>query len=226
MSGTLDLIADENLDQLLDRLVADELTDDDRRALLTHLDASSDGWRRCSLAFLEDQVWRSALARPRVEVPKGVDRNSIPARKMIQSARYVLAASLLATGLFAAYRVGVASVERPGFVEVAAATDRSNWNQESTTKPGEPIGWVNLVNPADGESLPEQVPILAATAANEQWMRQQPATISPYVRAQWERRGFLVEEHHRLVGLDLADGRRVAIPVDEVALDFVGHQPL
>ncbi len=74
--------------------------------------------------------------------------------------------------------------------------------------------------------MPRRIPILEATEANARWLEQQPATVPDYVRAQWERRGFRVEENHRLMGLDLKDGRRVAIPVDEVALDYVGRQPL
>jgi hypothetical protein len=45
--------------QLLDRLVDDELTDAERRELLLRLERTPDGWRRCALAFLENQAWRS-----------------------------------------------------------------------------------------------------------------------------------------------------------------------
>ncbi len=50
-----------NDDILLDRLVDGELPADERRALLQSLDSRPDGWRRCALAFLEAQSWRSEL---------------------------------------------------------------------------------------------------------------------------------------------------------------------
>jgi len=46
---------------LLDRLVDNELAEDQRRALLLDLQRSEGGWRRCALAFLEAQAWDDAL---------------------------------------------------------------------------------------------------------------------------------------------------------------------
>src|SRR5262245_61197611 len=55
--------------RLLDRLVDGELDDHERRELLLRLEQFPGGWRRCALAFLEAQVWRSeskamVLGRP------------------------------------------------------------------------------------------------------------------------------------------------------------------
>src|SRR5262245_61132861 len=44
---------------LLDRLVDGELNDEERRELLLRLERTPDGWRRCAMAFLEGQAWRS-----------------------------------------------------------------------------------------------------------------------------------------------------------------------
>ena len=48
-------------DRLLDRLVDGELSDIERRELLLHFENEPAGWRRCALAFLEDQNWREAF---------------------------------------------------------------------------------------------------------------------------------------------------------------------
>lgn len=48
---------------MIDRLVDGELSGDERRELLAALDAQPDGWRRCALAFLEAQTWRSEMKR-------------------------------------------------------------------------------------------------------------------------------------------------------------------
>jgi hypothetical protein len=54
-------------DQQLDRLVDGELSEADRRAVLSQLDREPDGWRRCALAFLQAQCWKKelgAIVRP------------------------------------------------------------------------------------------------------------------------------------------------------------------
>jgi len=52
----------ETLDaRLFDRLADGELDEAGRRALLSRLDDIPGGWRRCALAFLEAQAWRSEL---------------------------------------------------------------------------------------------------------------------------------------------------------------------
>jgi hypothetical protein len=61
---------------------------------------------------------------------------------------------------------------------------------------------------------------------NDQWLRNQPPSVPDYVRARWERQGYQVEERRNLVSVELEDGRRVAIPVDEVEVDYVGQKPL
>ncbi len=214
----------------IDRLVADELGTDDRRALLARLESTPDGWRRCALAFLEDQAWRSALARPAIEsVPPPIAQPSTRPHRGKAGVRvgaYALAACLFALLAQVCFRAGVGSVKPQVLPEVTSTPPQLAPRPDPGPPPGQPLGWASLVDPSEGEALPRQVPILAATASNEKWLQEQPATIPDYVRAQWERRGFQIEERRRLVGLDLKDGRRVAIPVDEVAVDYVGRQPL
>jgi len=48
-------------DTRFDRLVDDELSEEERRELLGQLDDEPGGWRRCALAFLEAQCWRETL---------------------------------------------------------------------------------------------------------------------------------------------------------------------
>jgi hypothetical protein len=40
----------------------------------------------------------------------------------------------------------------------------------------------------------------------------------------WERRGFEVEQRQRVVSLALENGRRLAVPVNEVRLRYVGDR--
>src|SRR5262245_34529426 len=86
--------------RLLDRLVDGELDVAGRRELLKALDDQPGGWRRCALAFLEAQAWRSDLrgavhqslpitaARPHLSV-----RSRSPAVRLRQSG--MIAAALI-----------------------------------------------------------------------------------------------------------------------------------
>ncbi|QDV37368.1 hypothetical protein [Tautonia plasticadhaerens] len=55
----------------LDLLVEGALPDLERRALLLALDAEPGGWRRCALAFLEAQSWRTAIGSLAEPFPAG-----------------------------------------------------------------------------------------------------------------------------------------------------------
>src|SRR5687767_11938198 len=55
-------MADNAMQAQLDRLVAGELSENDRRSLLAWLDEDAGRWRMCALAFLEAQVWEAAAA--------------------------------------------------------------------------------------------------------------------------------------------------------------------
>lgn len=232
MNRPIDLSTSSAVDAAVDRLVAGSLDEAGRRELLLHLDANPAGWRRCALAFLEEQAWQAALMGQgaqevvtKLKPPSSLLPIQKP-NKTLRLARYALAAGVLVATGVVGFRSGVASVERPAIEVVEVPTPPVEQVAVAAAEPGRPVGWVSVVNPAEGESLPRRIPVLEATAANEAWFEQQPAAISDYVKAQWERRGYLVEENRRLVGLDLEDGRRVAVPVDEVALDYVGRQPL
>ncbi len=219
------------LDAAIDRLVANELDDAGRRALLLELEATPDAWRRCALAFLEDQAWQAALERPKASAAPsthsgGLIRPATPLLKRTRRARYVLAASLFAASVSLSFRLGVESLAPNESRVSVAPVVVANPEPVEALPPGAAIGWLSVADPQDGEAPPHQVPILAATQSNEDWLQEQPPTISDYVKSQWERQGFQVEEHRHLVGLDLTDGRHVAIPVDDVAVNYVGRQPL
>jgi hypothetical protein len=88
------------------------------------------------------------------------------------------------------------------------------------------VGWIDLVDGSNGELPPRRLPIVSGPGLDEQWLRDQAPSVPDYVRASWERKGYHVQERRNLVSVVLEDGRRVSIPVDEVALDYVGQTPL
>ncbi len=219
-------------DAAIDRLVDGDLGEAERRELLLRLEDEPDGWRRCALAFLEDQAWRLAMAGAVTPAARPFEavRTPDPAPGGRPSRlRYSLAASILAATFAAGFAVrGAARDPRttpPGRGDIALQ------KPDAPPPDGAPgaireVGWIDLVDRSAGESPPQRVPILSGPGLDDEWLRDQPPSVSEYVRAQWERQGYQVEERRRLVSLDLEDGRRVSIPVDEVELEFVGQNPL
>ncbi len=213
----------------LDRLVDGHLAGADRRGLLLALDRDPDGWRRCALAFLEDQAWRQALAvAPRPSAGLIEVAVTAPPRPRRSPRRLSLAAGVIAATFAAGFAVGGAS-RGPDAVELVhqdapkpdVAPSRPPLGEEAVRE----VGWINLVDPSAGETPPRRVPILSGPGLDERWLRDRPPAVSDYQRARWERQGYQVEEHRRLVSVVLDDGRRVSIPVDEVAVEYVGQQP-
>ena len=208
--------------RFLDRLVDGGLSGPERCDLLLRLDADPEGWRRCALAFLEDQAWRQALgAHLSASLPAPVRVARRPGRSRLRRAS--LAASLLA----ATFAGGFASrgLVGPGPVSVITqAKPPSPVNPPSRAI--REVGSFELVDASAGETPPQRFPIRSGPGLDERWLREQPPTVPDYVRARWESEGYQVAERRRLMTVGLGDGREVSIPVDEVEVRYVGQQPL
>jgi hypothetical protein len=76
------------------------------------------------------------------------------------------------------------------------------------------------------ESSPAEVPVLAGPGITEDWLVQQPPPVSEYGEVVLAREGYQVEQQRRFYTTVLADGRRVAIPVDHVQIRYTGNEPL
>ncbi len=218
-----------DLTPIIDRLVDGELDPAGRRDLLWNLESSPDGWRRCALAFLEDQAWRAALAGSRaaeVVRPPAVVPKPEPRRRWARAGR-ALVASAVAASFAVGFAAGGASKVRPVAPVVAETpVEEVKPAPEVVEEAIRRVGYLELVDRSAGESPPQRVPILAGPGLDEEWLREQVPSVPDYVRARWERQGYQVEERRRLVPVALEDGRRVSIPIDEVALEYVGPQPL
>ena len=213
----------DDLAAQIDRLVDGELDADGRRGLLIRLDREPCGWRRCALAFLEAQAWRESLgpAVAPAEVP-------IPARASSRRghATLITRAGLIAAGLLAAFLIGrsTGAMSRPGSPEPRVA-HRPEAAPVPRPRPVETVGAIEIPGTSGDGAGGTSIPILAGPGLDERWLRARPRAIPDYVRAQWERRGYQVEQHRELLSVDLEDGRRLAVPVDQVEFQYVGSRP-
>jgi hypothetical protein len=76
------------------------------------------------------------------------------------------------------------------------------------------------------ENAQAEVPIVAGPGIDEQWLRCQPPPVSEVDRAIFEHHGYQVDQRRRLLTTITADGRRVAVPVDQVLIRYTGNQSL
>jgi anti-sigma factor RsiW len=193
-------------DRLIDRLVDGELSQADRRAALARLEAEPDGWRRCALAFLEGQSWRESLEPLTASGREPVaDRSLGQARRLAFSNLRTLTA--VAAGILTAFALGWAAHH-----EFSAGRNRAPLANVET--PG-PTSTAKSLQPVSAE-----VPADSLTAVEPPDSMPIPDAV---VRA-FERRGVRVERSQRLVSLELKDGRRLPVPVDEVRLRYVGNR--
>ena len=78
----------------------------------------------------------------------------------------------------------------------------------------------------NGDPYSSEVPILAGSGVDPRWFLQQPPPISDHQRAIWERQGYQLDQRRRVVSIPLGDGRRAAVPVDQVQVRYVGQVSL
>ena len=76
------------------------------------------------------------------------------------------------------------------------------------------------------ESSRAEVPVLAGPGITKEWLTQQPPPVSEHGRVVLERQGYQVDQQRRFFTTILADGRRVAVPVDHVQIQYTGNEPL
>jgi hypothetical protein len=77
-----------------------------------------------------------------------------------------------------------------------------------------------------GDPYSSEVPILAGSGLDPRWILQQPPPISDHQRAIWQRQGYQLDQRRRVVSVPLGDGRRAAVPIDQVQVRYVGQVPL
>ncbi|MGC3971451.1 MAG: hypothetical protein QM775_30160 [Pirellulales bacterium] len=221
---------------LLDRLVDGELSETERREVLLRLEHSPDGWRRCALAFLEAQAWRGeakafvsepTVPAPRyLAVPGSVHRADAGARRgmKIWLPLATAAGFLLAVGYFNWFSAapGVDPTDPQNLRQLAK--DRSPSMQVGpSTDGGNPGNLQLVVAPGPGgDGRVVEVPLVNDDRMQETLFGPMPQQISPEVERLLQQSGNQVVRERRLVPIQLPDGRRVIVPMEQVEIRPVG----
>jgi hypothetical protein len=85
------------------------------------------------------------------------------------------------------------------------------------------VGTLTLEVEDHGRQRTLQVPVIEGPKIDRRWLLEQPPALRASVVQALERRGYTVEAHRQLVTVNLKDGRKLILPVDEVDVRFAGR---
>jgi hypothetical protein len=218
-------------EHVLDRLVDGELPPHECRQLLAALDDEPGGWRRCALAFLEAQCWRHQLSRAAAE-PILAQLSAQSAEIRSGKRRFWGALAAAAACVLVAFAAGTrfptvetareaphtAHHPAPAAAPAAALAKQLPGKADSPSDAPGPSPWQTLtLTPADGSSAePFRLRVVepgsdaASTLAHQEW------AVSGQLLRRFEQEGFEVNRQERLLPIELSDGRRVLVPIEEV----------
>jgi hypothetical protein len=214
--------------RVLDRLVDGELSGDERRALLASLDDEPGAWRRCALAFVEAQSWGWQLSRLAAEPL--VCKTSADVLVATQKRRRRLweLSLAVAAGLLVAFGLGTrfAPSQKIASEQAPPVTTSTNLAAETEPEPAPQVAeespkWETLtlaatdgVDPADQF----QLRVLDSNESEEGWSLDEQSELPASLQSLLEASGLQVERQRRLLPINLSDGRRMVVPVEEISI--------
>jgi hypothetical protein len=221
---------------LLDRLVDGELAEADRRKLLQSLDHQPAGWRQCALAFLEAQSWCSLLGvggaeEAAAETPaEPVETVSLAAAPTPASSpalrrlpRHWLWIGEMAASFLVAFSLGL---WMRGGLTTTTTTTRSTgpFAVAPRSIDGRETRTVEVIaEGAGGQVEKMEVPLLDDSRAG--WWQSQPAAVVPEeVRRAVERSGLQIRQERKYFPVQLPDGRRALVPIDQIDVVPAGNR--
>lgn len=236
--------------QEFDRLVDGELSDVERRNLLGRLERQPDGWRRLALAFLEAQTWGEAAREPAAVEGKSTSSEVRPAESIDTPARnwnrWVGTPLAMAASFLLAFTLGIAlrGAWRGTDPNAAMVAAQNSAQSEAAARNAIAQAQIGLNGTALNDNV-EYFPAGPEFAANneqamdpveEVWLPTEEAgsdesnlagTPAPAVPEQvlrsLRRLGHEVQTHQSLWPVDLKNGQRALVPVDEVEIRYVGN---
>jgi hypothetical protein len=216
-----------NDETLFDRLVDGEISSADRRRLLASLDDRPGGWRRCALAFLEAQSWRTDLGRAVREAEMApASSHALPATAVNNwfARRRAMAGLAIAAGLLVGF--GLGSIWQGGGNGSAGVGKGPDNRLVEVTDPPESVSPVNRsrdaltfwVRDSAGAAQPVHVPLVDAGTLDRQLGVQFRPGLPESVREHLERNGYDVQSTRRYAPLWLENGRSLVVPVEDTRI--------
>ena len=239
---------------LIDQIVDGALTPAQLRAAIELLDREPDGWKRCTLAFLEAQCWRESLCLVGPPNAKSFKAESTFPQlndvDPIRTGRRWISRGLAASVVAASFALGW--LGHDGHRGSRSGGDVAVRSGEAETKPHDIPKPETITSTAGDAARPAVVeavgsrydvtmvaqlrvgsadaksslPILAGPGINTEWLKNQPPPVSQHGQAVLQQHGYQVDQRRRLISATLGDGRRVTVPIDQVQIRYTGNNPL
>jgi hypothetical protein len=235
-------------DEFIDRVVDGGLTPAELRGAIERLDRDADGWKRCAVAFLEAQCWRESMRA--MEQPAGApmlgrsaslhQSAAFSTRAQLRFLRRPIAAGIIAASFALGWLGHAARTRSVAGASTMAAAVQPVYAPASQVDSSPALGrrddqypqtWADVARPVmrlrvGSESAQAEVPILAGPGINEEWLRNQPPPVNEHSLVVLQQHGYQVDQRRRLITTTLPDGRRVAVPIDQVQIRYTGNNPL
>jgi hypothetical protein len=97
-----------------------------------------------------------------------------------------------------------------------AAGPASPWQMVTLTTAGGP----------NGRPQSFQLPAMTSDHLDQAWLNSLPAAIPPEAIEVLRQSGHEVQQHRQLMPVEMQDGRRLVVPVDQVDIHYVGRPTL
>jgi hypothetical protein len=213
-----------NSGRVLDRLVDGELGPQQRRELLANFDDEPGAWRSCALAFLEEQSWRLQMARvasePILEQMKATPRAGGGASGLAWGSWLAVAASLLvAFAIGTRYSIGLSAPgsQNPQITQREHVPIVTSEHPQNEAMPAAEAPFTLTLTPLGGDNREAiELPVIESGAAGEFAAAANRSALSRALVQRFEQDGFEVNRQQQMWPVDLPDGRRVLVPIEEV----------
>jgi len=225
-------------DRILQQLVDGELDEQTYRETLVALADDPDGWRRCALAFLEDQLLRRQLMYQPLEETQPLIAASTNKPFWSRGAALLLA---IAASFILAFAGGyefnqwrarqstdrlAGDMKQPSFQDdPTVAGSRGNQFSSPFNLAGDPVGSVHLVvdgpDGASGQAI--ELPVYPLDANSSQWLVDNRSSFPSQMFDELERTGQEVRRSKFWAPVRLSDGRQLVIPVEQLEITPVSQ---
>lgn len=216
-----------------DKLVDGELSPEEYKAVLSALDDEPGGWRRCALAFLEAQAWRSEMSAIRSGHVAATAKTT-PAQSGPRPVWMPLLA--VAASFFVAFAGGVmvqrqwdpfaGGAPRPqqGSAEIVQRPAIPDPGGEAVAQEPRSLGNIRLVMDGGQGEAPQEIDVPVYDQVDPQWLVQDVPALPPEVIRALERRGRKVERHVEYLPLPLDEQRQIVLPVEQYEITPVSRR--
>ena len=218
------------LDRDIARLIDSELSADETTAILQQCEDQPEAWRTLALGMLEAREVRLALREMLVEQPAAP--TTVPAAKTGRTLTWVLAAACLACFAFLVGRFVPSPVQSTGDEPIAMTNDTTPEAPTSDIEPAESVQepeglavvGIARIHNLVGQQAP--IPVITGPDLDYHALLREPVPVPDELARRCRNQGLAIQTTRRVMALELSNGQRFAVPLDQFGFRYVGNKVL